>query len=216
MLTKNKEDYIKTIFSMNERKEKLSNKDLASILNVTAASSSEMIKKLMKSGHVLRDDLLGFTLSDHAFEEGKQLIKKHRLWEFFLVKELGLLWDEVHDDAELLEHVTSDHLYDKLNEYLSKPKYCPHGSIIYGNGASLNYNLVPMSDLKSGDKATLMRVKDRSDLLAYVENLGFHLGSTFELITVDPYEGPFHIKIDNEELIVSYKAVQDLYVEPII
>lgn len=216
MLTKNKEDYIKTIFSMNERKEKLSNKDLASILNVTAASSSEMIKKLMKSGHVLRDESLGFTLSEDAFEEGKQLIKKHRLWEFFLVKELGLLWDEVHDDAELLEHVTSDHLYDKLNEYLSKPKYCPHGSIIYGNGASLNHNLIPMSDLKSGDKATLMRVKDRSDLLAYVENLGFHLGSTFELINVDPYEGPFHIKIDDRELIVSYKAVQDLYVEPII
>ena len=216
MLTKNKEDYIKTIFSNNERKEKLSNKDLASTLGVTAASSSEMIKKLIKSGHVLRDEKLGFTLSPHAFEEGKQLIKKHRLWEFFLVKELGLLWDEVHEDAELLEHVTSDHLFEKLNDYLDKPKFCPHGSIIYGNGANLRHDLRLMSELKVGQKARLVRVKDRSELLSYVENLGFHLGSKFKLINVDPYEGPFHITIEDKELLVSFKAVQDLYVEVLI
>ena len=164
-----------------------------------------MIKKLIKSGHVLRDEKLGFTLSPHAFEEGKQLIKKHRLWEFFLVKELGLL-----------EHVTSDHLFEKLNDYLDKPKFCPHGSIIYGNGANLRHDLILMSELKVGQKARLVRVKDRSELLSYVENLGFHLGSKFKLINVDPYEGPFHITIEDKELLVSFKAVQDLYVEVLI
>ena len=117
MMSPNREDYIKTIFNQNEKNIKLNNKRLAELLNVSPASTSEMIRKLIESGHVERDSKKGLTLTTKGREEAETLVQKHRLWEVFLVEHLGYSWTEVHDDAEILEHSTSDKLAKRLNQF---------------------------------------------------------------------------------------------------
>ncbi|CAM4282056.1 metal-dependent transcriptional regulator [Erysipelothrix aquatica] len=212
-MTPNREDYIKIIFAMNQRNIKLTNKELAATLDVSAASTSEMIRKLTESGLVVRHKDLGLTLSKEGTREAQNLVRKHRLWEVFLVEQLGYSWTDVHDDAEVLEHVTSNNLAQKLSEYLNNPKYCPHGSIIYGNGGLDRDGVTPLASLKVGDSGTFSRVRDDLELLKYLETISFNLGETFELVRIDPYEGPFVVNVNGKEVAISYRAAHDIEVE---
>ncbi|QIK69150.1 metal-dependent transcriptional regulator [Erysipelothrix sp. HDW6C] len=211
-MTPNREDYIKIIFSTNERGVKLSNKELAERLGVSAASTSEMIRKLMDSKHVVKDKELGLALTEKGTKEAQALVRKHRLWEVFLVEHLNYSWTEVHDDAEILEHGTSDLLADRLSTFLGNPKYCPHGSIIYGNAVKDDTKTSALANLAVGESGTIMSVRDSVELLRYLETIKLSLGDSFELIRVDPYEGPFHVRIGSDEVVISYKAAHDIEV----
>ncbi|AGN25042.1 metal-dependent transcriptional regulator [Erysipelothrix rhusiopathiae] len=211
-MTPNREDYIKTIYSCNEKNEKLTNKELAERLGVSPASTSEMVRKLIESDHVVKDKELGLSLTEKATLEAKTLVRKHRLWEVFLVEHLGYSWTEVHEDAEVLEHGTSELLANRLNEFLGFPEHCPHGSRIYGNTTADINQSVPLSSLKKGQRGVLSKVRDHEELLNYLEHVKLNLGATFEVVEVDPYEGPHHILIDNRHVPVSHKASQEIYV----
>ncbi len=211
MLSISREDYLKEVFIMNEKSEKITNKILAQRLSVSAASVSEMMKKLTQTGFVLKDAKKGYTLSSESFTEAQNLIRKHRLWEVFLVEKLGLSWADVHDDAEVLEHGTSNLLADHLNIFLGHPKYCPHGSIIYGNGGMKD--LTAIKDLELNQVVTLRKVSDSSELLSYLEDKGLNLGDEMTLIKVEPFEGNFHLETQNGLVLISYKAACNLYVE---
>lgn len=208
-MTPNREDYIKIIFAMNEKNSKLTNKELAETLEISQASASEMVRKLIDSERVTKDKVLGLKLTEKGIKEAQDLVRKHRLWEVFLVEHLNYTWTEVHEDAEVLEHVTSTVLADRLSEFLGNPKYCPHGSIIYGNQASQK-NLNNLASLSVGDRATFIRVRDDQELLKYIETLNLQLNDSFELVKIDPYEGPYHINVDGKDIAISYKAAHDM------
>lgn len=212
MMSPNREDYIKIIFNQNEKREKLNNKKLASYLNVSPASTSEMVRKLIESGHVDRDKTVGLMLTEKGRKEAETLVQKHRLWEVFLVEHLGYSWTEVHDDAEILEHGTSDRLAKKLNEFLNYPKTCPHGEVIYGNAKEVNDNAVNLTHLKKGQKAEFKRVRDTGELLEYLEAIDFEIGDEFIVKDILPYDGQIILIKGEDELYLTRKAAEDIYV----
>lgn len=212
MLSANREDYIKKVFQSNEKNIKLTNKELASSLSVSPASSSEMVKKLIASNHLVKDKEMGYLLTSVGREEALNLTRNHRLWEVFLVNQLGYSWAEVHDEAELLEHVTSMQLGDRLNAFLDRPKFCPHGSIIYGNDGSYDH-LELMSSLEVGDEATIRRTEDGTDLLAYLDTRNVMINMTLTIKRIEPFEGPYIVDISGKEVLLSRKAVGQIWVE---
>lgn len=213
-MTGSREDYLKAVYLNNEEGIKTTNKALSEMFKISPASVSEMMKKLVGLGHLKKDTKLGYVLSDENATEAQMLIRKHRLWEVFFVEKLKLNWADVHQDAEVLEHATSSMIADSLNEYLGYPQYCPHGSLIYGNGGKKN--LKPLSEVKLGYRGTLLKVKDSKELLEYLESIDLNLNTKFKIIKIEPYEGNVHIETDQGIKFVSYKASQDLYVGDIV
>ncbi len=125
-----KEDYLKTIYELGGETNQVNNKDIAKVLKIAPPSVSEMIKKLLGDGYVEYTVYQGVRLTEHGTKEAKRIRRRHLLWEVFLVEKLGYSWDEVHEEAEKLEHVTSEKLEESLDKYLNYPELCPHGSNI--------------------------------------------------------------------------------------
>lgn len=121
-MTPNKEDYLKMIYELGGNNKKVSNKQLVTRLMVSAASVSEMVTKLLKEGFVEHVPYQGIQLTQAGLQKASALVRKHRLWEVFLVNYLGYAWNEVHEEAEVLEHVTSIELARRLDKYLISPK----------------------------------------------------------------------------------------------
>lgn len=128
MLNRGEEDYLKIIYELSEATfGYVKTKDLVVRLNHTLPSVNEMVKKLVALELILYQPYVGVRLSDEGYMQAENLIKKHRLWELFLTESLGLNEDEVHQEAERLEHATSDRVLEALNQFLGSPKVCPHG-----------------------------------------------------------------------------------------
>lgn len=212
MMTPNREDYIKIIFNSNQNKNKLTNKELAHRLNVSPASTSEMIRKLRATGHVAEGTKEGITLTDKGRYEAKNLVRKHRLWEVFLVDQLEYSWTEVHADAEVLEHVTSDKLADRLDLFLNNPKYCPHGEVIFGNVEDKDDETISLDKLKLKDRGIFKRVRDTGELLEYLEDIEFDLEDEFIIKNISNEKKSILIEVRNKEIHVSFDASKDIYV----
>lgn len=123
-MTPKKEDYLKIIFELGGTKKKVSNKQIAMSLNVAAGSVTEMVNKLVKEGLAAHTPYAGISLTDEGIEVAEKLVRRHRLWETFLVEKLDYQLSEVHDEAEVLEHVASDKLMKKLDQFLNSPREC--------------------------------------------------------------------------------------------
>src|SRR5690554_2511812 len=117
-ISSNQEDYLKVIYLENLKGNHLSNKMIAEKMSVAAPSASDMLGKLTKLELLSKDEAYGFKLSAKGIEVTQRLLKKHRLWEVFLIEKLDYTWDEVHEDADALEHATSNELMERLNKYL--------------------------------------------------------------------------------------------------
>ena len=131
-MTQNREDYIKAIFKIAEREREVSNQKIADSLGVSRASASEMVRKLIQEGFVLAEGRQ-LSLSAEGQRIAKRILSRHRLWESFLMTKLEYKEAEVHEQAELLEHISDEKLMERLNAYLQYPKPCPHGGVIYEN-----------------------------------------------------------------------------------
>lgn len=214
MMTPNREDYIKIIFNSNQNKIVLTNKELAKRLGVAAASTSEMIGKLRETGHVAFGREQGIVLTDKGRTEAKNLVRKHRLWEVFLVDHLDYSWTEVHADAEVLEHVTSDKLADRLDVFLSNPKYCPHGEIIFGNVDDHDDQTVTLGTIPLGGQGVFKRVRDIGELLEYLETIEFDLEDEFLVEEISKEEETIKILVGHKNIVVSIEAASDIYVLP--
>ncbi len=210
-MTNNREDYLKIIFKLKEAGFKVTNKLIAQHLNISTASVSEMLKKLAKDNLVVlyKNNI---DLTDETIEFTKNLLSKHRLWETFLLTKLNYTWQDVHEQAERLEHVTDESLKAKLNEYLDYPVFCPHGSIIYENFKESNEDVVGMDSLVINDIAKIVRVHSDKELLSYLDRLGLNIGSEFEVISRDIFDNSMKIKYKDNEIIVSVKALSAIFV----
>ena len=213
-MTPNREDYLKLILELGGDQKKINNKQIVSGLDVSAASVSEMISKLLKEGLVEHSPYQGVQLTETGLASASALIRKHRLWEVFLVEHLHYSWNEVHDDAEVLEHVTSETLASRLEAYLDHPRYCPHGGMIPEKGELIHEGEKnPMSSYPVGTKIRIARVLDERELLDYLVSIQLNIHEEYEIIDAAAYEGPITIKNDTKEIAVSYKAASTIFVD---
>ena len=216
-MSPNKEDYIKTIFSLSKENDIVSNKDIANKLSISAASVTDMISRLVKEGMLTHYPYKGVKLTETGIKTSNQLIRKHRLLEVFLYEKLGFKWNEVHQEADRLEHASSDKFIERLDKFLDYPTHDPHGGIIPnadGTVDTVSNTLLNLSDLEIGDHFLVREVSDNENLLNYLHEKNFSLNKNYELLDSDSYDGTITIKNDdtNEILTISGKALDEIKV----
>ena len=218
-LTKSEEDYLKAIFQLlnDNEYDKVGNNLLADYLNVSPASTNNMIKKLKSKGYVLSQKYGKLDLTEQGKLIAVRLIRKHRLWETFLYNYLNFSWDEVHEVAEQLEHIKSHKLIDELDRFMKFPKKDPHGESI--PSAKGEYILTPkltLSSLTEGQFCQLIAVNDGSvNFLRYVSNIGLVLSSEIKILEIREFDNSMRIYFDNKEETVTKKFADNVFVKVI-
>ena len=206
-----RDDYILAIYELIEKKETATNKKIAEILGVKAASVSEMLKKLVDEGEVYTENK-SILLTESGKIRARGLLTKHRLWELFLVEYLGYSWQDVHEDAKALEYVTSNGLKDRLNEFLKKPMHCPHGNEIYENHPDTD-KLKKLSEVSRGISCRLHKVEDDRDLIEYLEEKKIALGDEFVVKDIDDFDDSILVSSASEDKYIAGKAAVRMMVE---
>ena len=206
-----RDDYISAIYELIEKKETATNKKIAEILGVKAASVSEMLKKLTDEGEVYTENK-SILLTESSKIRARGLLTKHRLWELFLVEYLGYSWQDVHEDAKALEYVTSNGLKDRLNEFLKKPMHCPHGNEIYENHPDTD-KLKKLSEVSRGISCRLHKVEDDRDLIEYLEEKKIALGDEFVVKDIDDFDDSILVSSATEDKHIAGKAAVRMMVE---
>ena len=213
-MTPNREDYLKIILEIGGDTTKVNNKQIVSSLAVSPASVSEMISKLVKEQLVEHSPYQGVQLTETGLQKASSLIRKHRLWEVFLVEHLDYSWNEVHDDAEVLEHVTSEQLADHLEDYLNHPMHCPHGGIIPKKEQVVHEERrQTLESYPVGSKVRIARVLDEKELLDYLVTIDLNIDEEYEIVDVAAYEGPITIQNQQKKIPVSFKAASTIFVD---
>lgn len=216
MNSKTEENYLKTIFKLSgQLKSNTSTGAIAIALGVNSASVTDMIKKLSDKKLVEYQKSKGVNLTPKGEKIALSIVRKHRLWELFLVEKLGFKWDEVHDIAEQLEHIQSDELINRLDHLLGKPKFDPHGDPIPdANGKFASSKSAPLSESKVKQTYIMTGVVDHSPLfLQYLDKLSLHLGVELVLVEEIPFDKSLHISIDKKQKIfVSHDVARNILV----
>ena len=215
--TQAEENYIKALFKILEDGEtSVSTNALAHEMNTSAASASDMLKKLSEKGLVDYAKYQGAKLTKKGDSIAKQLIRKHRLWEVFLVDKLKFKWDEVHDLAEELEHINSEELTERLEEFLEFPKYDPHGDPIPDKNGNIDrHKEQTLADLSINETGIIVGVKDHSkSYLNYLDNVGLVLGAEVQILGVVEFDNSMSISINKQgKTIISNQASKNLYIK---
>lgn len=212
-MTRSQEDYLKVIYVENLKMNMITNKLISEKMEVSAPSVSDMLNKLIKADLLVKSKDYGYKLSESGIEATQELLKKHRLWEVFLIEKLGYSWDEVHEESDVLEHVTSLKLMDKLNEYLDKPQYCPHGKVIYGNGIEENLeDIKSMNFMQVGDTGSIHIIEDDILLLQYLSKKEVKIHDIFLVESQDAFDGTLHLSVNGTKVDISERAASMIYV----
>lgn len=214
MPSQSKEDYLKNIFHIQEEGKKVNTGNLAGVLEISPASVSEMVTKLSKQGWIENTPYHGFKLTKEGEKISINLIRKHRLLEVFLQQHLNYDWDEVHAEAERLEHVCSDMFINKLDEYLGHPKFDPHGEPIpdkHGKVPATHYKL--LNSAKEDSDYTIAKVTDTAkEILKYFSKIGIRLNSKIHLNEKIEFDGSVLVTISGEKHLLSKKMAELIFV----
>lgn len=182
-MTPNKEDYLKLILELGGDNAKVANKQIVKSMNVSAASVSEMIVKLVQDELVTHTPYKGVQLTAEGTARAAKLMRNHRLWEVFLMKQLLYPYDAINAEAEALEHATTDDMANRLEYLLKQPQFCPHGGVIPdARGQYQQQSKTTLAMMSVGDKATVERVIDEASLLDYLNMLDIKLGDSLYTI----------------------------------
>ena len=196
------QDYLKVIWNAQEwSREKVSTKMLAEKLGVSASTASESIRKLAEQGLVDHEKYGAVTLTESGRRAALAMVRRHRLLEAFLVKELGYGWDEVHDEAEVLEHAVSDRLVARIDAKLGHPQRDPHGDPIPGSDGQVP--TPPARQLWScadGDIGTVARISDKDpEMLRYFDSIGISLDSRLRVLTRREFAGMISVAVESAD-----------------
>jgi DtxR family Mn-dependent transcriptional regulator len=215
-LSQTEENYLKAIFSLSIASEKaVSTNSIAQKLKTKASSVTDMVRKLSEKKLVNYVKYQGVSLTVDGKKIAVRVIRKHRLWEVFLVKHLDFSWDEVHDVAEQLEHVKSLKLIKKLDAYLEYPTHDPHGDPIPDEEGNIAHHTdVMLSSMLEGEMCVILGVKDSaSAFLKYLDSSGIKLGSNIEVLHREDFDNSMKIKIEEKELSISFQISKNLFVK---
>jgi DtxR family Mn-dependent transcriptional regulator len=215
-MTFSEENYLKTIYHLSAASESgVTTNAIAEKMETKASSVTDMLKKLSEKDFIVYKKYQGVSLTDKGMLSAKMIVRKHRLWEVFLVDKLSFSWDEVHDIAEQLEHIKSEKLINKLDEFLGFPTEDPHGDPIPdAAGRIVNVEKQLLSELPEGQSGVCVGVKDTSsEFLKYLDKNGIALGSMIEVLSKETFDLSLKIRVDGKELPVSHKISGNLFVK---
>ncbi len=214
------EDYLKAILELGEAGIRVTTSSLAERLGVAAPSVTGMIKRLSQDTPPLLDyePHHGVKLTRFGRLRALRVLRRHRLVETFLVEALGYTWDEVHEDAEQLEHHISDRLEERIAAFLNHPCFDPHGDPIPAVDGSLpRAAQISLLEVAPGAKVSVARVRQTaSDMLRHLDSLGLHPGVAVSVTRRDPFDGPVHIAVEgkNEPVIIGAALADSILVQP--
>ena len=210
------ENYLKAIYKLHEKNGAMvSTSALAELLQINAASVTDFIKKMAAKKLISYEKSKGVILTAHGRIIALNIIRKHRLWEVWLVNNLGFKWDEVHEIAEQLEHVISDNLIEQLDKHLGYPKADPHGDLIPdAKGRFVKNSSRPLLDCTKGDKVKFTGVAEHSNpFLQYLTKSNIKLGDELIVEAIEEFDKSFQVKINNKERkLLSKDVVKNLLV----
>ncbi|AZJ33261.1 metal-dependent transcriptional regulator [Tenacibaculum mesophilum] len=216
MFSQSEENYIKTMYHLAaDYKKGISTNAIAKKLDTKASSVTDMVKKLSEKNVVSYKKYQGVTLTDFGKKIAANIVRKHRLWEVFLVDKLNFSWDEVHEVAEQLEHIKSPKLINELDAFLDYPKRDPHGDPIpdkEGNLQIIEKSL--LSTLKKNEIGVCVGVDDSSsEFLRFLDKQEIALGKQIKVVEKEPFDGSLVIEMDGKTLTVSNKIASNLYIQ---
>jgi DtxR family Mn-dependent transcriptional regulator len=210
------QDYAKAIFTLESRDGAASTTNLATLLEVRPASVSGMLRKLSALGLVEHERYHGVRLTGRGRRVALEVIRHHRLVELFLVESLGMTWDEVHAEAEVLEHALSEELEDLIAAKLGDPKVDPHGDPIPSRELKLVQTSAPMlEELEPGETATFVRISDAEpEMLRFLGERGIVPGSRLELVERQPFDGPLFVRAGGAVHVLGATLARAMHVQP--
>lgn len=210
-----KENYLKAIFHLQEEDGVVTTNALANELQTRAASVTDMLKKLKTQKLLLYEKYHGFKLSNEGKKVALQIIRKHRLWEYFLVEKLHFGWEEVHEMAEEMEHISSKKLIDRLDEFLGFPKTDPHGDPIPDSAGKLAMTQqVSLSDTPLNVTAEVSSISDQSiEMLELLKHKSIALGTKLEVRRKFAFDNSLELKIKNQVgIMISEDVAKNVFV----
>jgi DtxR family Mn-dependent transcriptional regulator len=208
------EDYLRSMYRLQMRDGKASNAALAKELNITSAAVTDMLRRLADQGLLEYEKYQGARLTRSGMELAVNITRRHRLWEVFLIQRLDFDWDEVHDLADQLEHISSEALIDRLDKFLGHPTHDPHGDPIpTKEGVVAKRSLVALASLEPGESGVVERVSDEvPELLRYAASLGLSIKSHIKVLERIAFDASVRIVADGKESVVSEKVASSVFV----
>ena len=215
MITLEREDYLKTIYLLQEDESPVRTTAIARKLSVEPASVTGVIKRLAELEYLHHEPYKGVTLTEVGRQIALKVIRRHRLIELYLIEALNYSWDEVHDEAERLEHAVSETFIERIAAALGYPEIDPHGAPIpTAEGTVAPRAEQQLSSLAVGQQGTVSQVSDRDpELLRELAEMGIRPGIQVLVTEIQAIEGPIDIQIANQSHTISLRAAQDVYIE---
>jgi DtxR family Mn-dependent transcriptional regulator len=210
-----KEDYLSTIYRHRNNEGGIKATQLAEQLDISNAAVTDMMKKLSRDGLVNYTRYKGIKLTGQGESYARNMVRRHRIWELFLQRIVGMPWDKVHDEAENLEHSSSDELVNRLEEMLDFPQFDPHGDPIPDKNGMLpkQEKVIPLSMIKTGEMVEVVRVNDfDNDFLNYLSGIGIKLNKKLIIKDVLNFDRSMLIEIDSSEIIISNTIAANIFV----
>lgn len=213
------ENYLKAIFHLEHKLlGEVSTNAIADRMETKASSVTDMVKKLSAKGLVDYVKYQGVTLTEEGRKTALKIIRKHRLWEVFLVDKLNFQWDEVHDIAEQLEHVESDELVQRLDTFLEYPDFDPHGDPIpdeKGNLKSVEKKL--LSELGESQRGVCVGVREsNSDFLRYLDKRNIGIGTKIVVQSKEYFDESMVVQVAEQQFSISQRTAENIYVQTIV
>ncbi len=211
------EEYLESIGALEERESPVSTTSIAQSMGLSLASVSEMLRRLAEKGLVEHTPYGGASLTGEGRQRFLRLTRRHRLWEVFLSRYLGIGWEDVYRHACALEHATTDLVADKLAEFLENPKVCPHGSPIpEKNLKRSSLSGITLANLEVGHSASVLNIitERNPEFLRYLSSLNLTPGATVKVLEKAPYDGTLTIEVNDSTRAIGREAASLIIVKP--
>ena len=211
------ENYLKNIYKLSSNEGKVTTSSLSEKLQISPASVSEMIKKLAEEGTLTHTPYKGVELTEEGKKLALRIIRKHRLWEMFLVEVLHFRWDEIDDEAERFEHIMSDKMEEKIDHVLGHPLIDPHGDPIPTKDGEIHCTMsYPLIESQAGTRVRVLRVSDsNSEMLQYVASIGISLNKEIGIKQKMNFDQSLLVVINGKEINISSTSASNIFVENI-
>lgn len=212
------EDYLTAIYRNLDEAGEIKPNLLAEKLEISNAAVTDMLRKLSRDGLVDYKKYKSIKLTNDGESYAKNMLRRHRIWEVFLHQTLGISWDKVHEEAEKLEHSSSDELINLLEKFLDFPEVDPHGYPIPDKNGRIKENtkLIPLTQLKTTDEAIVLRANDEvKNLLSYLTKIGIELKKKIEVMDKLEFDGSILLKVDGKDITISKKMADNIFVEKV-
>ena len=214
MRSRSEEDYLKAIYSLWKNDEPISTTDIANYLKMKASSVTDMLQKLADKGWINYKKYKGATLTKEGKQIALSIIRKHRLWETFLVSNLHFKWDEVHEIAEQLEHINSPKLVNRLDDYLGNPMFDPHGDPIPNIHGKIPKSFsIPLIELPVNKNGKVVGVSlDTPSFLQYLDKINIHLGTNIKVADKIEFDQSLEIIINKKSYQISSAVAKNILI----